>query len=200
MRASGVWGGRASSIGGLIAAKSGWLIGALLVGTAIALLVAGRSAICPCGTIALWHGTVQSDQNSQQIADWYSLSHVVHGLIFYGATWLALRRWPWTARLVVAVAIEAGWEILENSPLIIDRYRSVTMAWGYSGDRVLNSISDIACMMLGFAIARRLPWWASAGLIVILELVALAAIRDNLTLNLLMLIAPVEAIRIWQAG
>ena len=200
MRASGVWGGRASSIGGLIAAKSGWLIGALLVGTAIALLVAGRSAICPCGTIALWHGTVQSDQNSQQIADWYSLSHVVHGLIFYGATWLALRRWPWTARLVVAVAIEAGWEILENSPLIIDRYRSVTMAWGYSGDSVLNSISDIACMMLGFAIARRLPWWASAGLIVILELVALAAIRDNLTLNLLMLIAPVEAIRIWQAG
>lgn len=200
MRASGVWGGRASSIGSRIAAKSGWLIAALLITTAIALLAAGRSAICPCGTIALWHGSVQSDQNSQQIADWYSLSHVVHGLIFYGATWLALRRWPWTARLVVAVAIEAGWEILENSPLIIDRYRSVTMAWGYSGDSVLNSISDIACMMLGFAIARRLPWWTSAGLIVILELIALAAIRDNLTLNLVMLIAPIEAIRIWQAG
>ena len=200
MRASGVWGGRASSIGRQVAAKSGWLIAALLVGTAVALLAAGRSAICPCGTVALWHGSVQSDQNSQQIADWYSLSHVVHGLLFYGATWLIWRRWPWTARIVVAVAIEAAWEILENSPLIIDRYRSVTMAWGYSGDSVLNSISDIACMMLGFAIARRLPWLASAGLIVTLELVALAAIRDNLTLNLVMLIAPVEAIRIWQAG
>jgi len=176
------------------------LIPLLLVATAAILLLMGRSAICPCGRIALWHGAVQSDQNSQQLSDWYSLSHIVHGLLFYGITRLALRRWPWTARLVVAVAIEAGWEILENSPLIIDRYRSVTMAWGYTGDSGLNSISDIAMMMLGFAIARRLPWWASAGLVVILELVALAAIRDNLTLNLLMLIAPVDAIRIWQAG
>ncbi|MCP3736013.1 DUF2585 family protein [Sphingomonas sp. RP10(2022)] len=184
----------------MLAAKSRWLIPALLVATAAILLAMGRSAICPCGRIALWHGAVQSDQNSQQIADWYSLSHVVHGLLFYGATWLALHRWPWTARLVVAVVVEAGWEILENSPLIIDRYRAVTMAWGYSGDSVLNSISDIAAMMLGFTIARRLPWWASAGLVVLLEVVALVAIRDNLTLNLIMLIAPVEAIRIWQAG
>lgn len=200
MRASGVWVGRASSIGGRLAAKSAWLIPLLLVATAAILLLMGRSAICPCGRIAWWHGAVQSDQNSQQLSDWYSLSHIVHGLLFYGITWLALRRWPWSARLVVAVTIEAGWEILENSPLIIDRYRSVTMAWGYTGDSVLNSISDIAMMMFGFAIARRLPWWASAGLVVMLELVALAAIRDNLTLNLLMLIAPVDAIRIWQAG
>jgi hypothetical protein len=200
MRASGVWVGRASSIGDRIAAKSDWLIAVLLVATAAILLAAGRSAICPCGTVSLWHGAVQSDQNSQQIADWYSLSHVVHGLLFYGATWLALRRWSWTARMVVAVAIEGGWEILENSPLIIDRYRSVTMAWGYSGDSVLNSVSDIGCMMIGFATAQRLPWWACAGLVVLLEVVALVAIRDNLTLNLIMLIAPVEAIRIWQAG
>ena len=200
MRASGVQVGRASSIGDRLAAKSGWSIAGLLVVTAAILLAAGRSAICPCGHVALWHGAVRSDQNSQQIADWYSLSHVVHGLLFYGATWLVLRRWPWTARLVVAVATESGWEILENSPLIIDRYRSVTMAWGYSGDSVLNSISDIGMMMLGFALARRLPWWASAGLIVALELIALIAIRDNLTLSLIMLIAPVEAIRIWQAG
>jgi hypothetical protein len=177
-----------------LAAKSGWLIAALLVLAAATLFVMGRSPICPCGRIALWHGAVQSDQNSQQIADWYSLSHIVHGLLFYAAGRLALRRWPWTARLVLAVAIESGWEILENSPLIIDRYRSVTMAWGYSGDSILNSLSDIGCMMLGFAIARRLPWWASAVLVVLLELVALVAIRDNLTLNLIMLIAPVEAI------
>ena len=200
MRATGVAAGRASSAGAWLAAKSGWLIAAVLVLTATTLFVMGRSPICPCGRIALWHGAVQSDQNSQQIADWYSLSHIVHGLLFYAAGWLALRRWPWTARLVLAVAIESAWEILENSPLIIDRYRSVTMAWGYSGDSILNSLSDIGCMMLGFAIARRLPWWASAVLVVLLELVALVAIRDNLTLNLIMLIAPVEAIRQWQMG
>lgn len=192
--------GRASSIGDRVAAKSGWLIAAFLITSAAVLLAMGRSAICPCGTVALWHGSVRSDQNSQQIADWYSLSHIVHGLLFYGIGWLALRRWPWTARLVVAIAVEAGWEILENSPVIIDRYRSVTMAWGYSGDSVLNSLSDIGCMMLGFAIARRLPWWGSAGLVIALEGIALVAIRDNLTLNLVMLIAPLEAIRIWQTS
>jgi len=200
MRASGVWAGQASSIADRIAATCGWLVTLLLIATAAILLAAGRSAICPCGTIALWHGAVHSDQNSQQLSDWYSLSHVVHGLLFYGAGWLVLRRWPWRARLVVAVAIEAAWEIMENSPMIIERYRSVTMAWGYSGDSVLNSLSDIMCMMLGFVLARRLPWWASAALIVTLEMIALLAIRDNLTLNLIMLIAPVDAIRIWQAG
>lgn len=200
MRASGVWVGRASSIGSRIAAKSAWLIPLLLVATATILLAIGRSAICPCGHIALWHGTVQSDQNSQQITDWYTLSHIVHGLLFYGLARLVLPRWPWNGRLVVAVVIEAGWEILENSPIIIDRYRSVTMAWGYTGDSVLNSISDIAAMMLGFEIARCLPSWASIGLVVVLEMVALAAIRDNLTLNVIMLVAPIDAIRSWQAG
>ncbi|MCU6454020.1 DUF2585 domain-containing protein [Sphingomonas sp. A2-49] len=167
---------------------------------AVVLLAMGRPATCPCGTVALWHGTVRSDQNSQQFADWYSLTHVAHGLLFYAATRVALPRWPWPRRLVVAVLVEAGWEILENSPIVIDRYRSVTMAWGYSGDSVLNSLGDCACMMIGFAIAQRLPWWGSAGMLIALELVALAVMRDNLTLNVLMLIAPIDAIRIWQAG
>ena len=183
-----------------IAAKNGRLIAALVALAAAALLAMGRSATCPCGTIALWHGDVQSDQNSQQIADWYSLSHVVHGLLFYAALRVALPRWPARARLVVAVAIEAVWEVLENSPIIIDRYRSVTMAFGYSGDSVLNSVADIGCMMLGFTLARRLRWWGTAALVVLLELVALMAIRDNLTLNVIMLIAPNDAIRVWQAG
>ncbi|GAA0672362.1 hypothetical protein FHT00_001739 [Sphingomonas insulae] len=130
MRASGVWAGRASSIGGRLAAKSAWSIALVLIVTAAILLAMGRSAICPCGHVALWHGAVQSDQNSQQIADWYTLSHVVHGLLFYAITRFALPRWPWNGRLVVAVMVEAAWEILENSPIIIDRYRSVTMAWG----------------------------------------------------------------------
>lgn len=200
-RASGQ---RAARLGAWLAAYSAWAVAAILLMAVAALFAMGRSPICPCGTIALWHGTVQSDQNSQQIADWYSLSHVVHGLLFYAAGWaagwLVLRRWPWTARLVLAVALEAVWEVLENSPLIIDRYRAVTMAWGYSGDSILNSISDIACMALGFAAARRLPWWASAVLVVALEGIALVVIRDNLTLNLIMLIAPVDAIRHWQTG
>lgn len=182
------------------AAKSGWLVGAILIAAAGVLLAMGRSAICPCGTVRLWWGAVQSEQNSQQLSDWYSFSHVIHGFLFYGMGWLALRRWPWHARLVAATAIEAGWEILENSPIIIDRYRSVTMAFGYSGDSVLNSLSDIVMMILGFAVARRLPGWATAALAVGFELFTLWAIRDNLTLNVLMLVHPVDAIRVWQAA
>ena len=200
MRASGVWAGRASSIGRTIAAKSGVATVAVVVVMAAILLAMGRPATCPCGSVAVFHGSVRSDQNSQQFADWYSLTHVAHGLIFYAATWAALRRWPWPARLVIAVAIEAAWEILENSPMVIDRYRRVTMAWGYSGDSVLNSVGDCAFMILGFAIARRLPWWGGVGVLIALELTALAVIRDNLIINVLMLIAPVDAIRIWQAG
>ncbi len=184
------------------ARSSAWwaAIAAIVVGAAIALLALGRSPICPCGTVRLWHGVVQSPENSQQLSDRYSLSHVVHGLLFYAAGALLLRRWPWHARLTLAVAVEAAWEVLENSPVIIDRYRAVTMAWGYAGDSVLNSVSDIACMVTGFALARRLPVRGSVALGLALELVALAAIRDNLTLNVLMLVRPVKAIRVWQAG
>lgn len=162
--------------------------------------VNGRPPLCPCGHVRLWTGTVHGPENSQQIADWYSLSHVVHGLLFYAALWAVARRWPVGARLVVAMAIEAGWELIENSPIIIDRYRAATMAWGYSGDSILNSMSDILFMLVGFLIARRAPLWGSVALGVALELVALAAIRDNLTLNVLMLVHPVDAIRIWQGG
>jgi hypothetical protein len=160
----------------------------------------GRSLLCPCGHVALWTGTVHGPENSQQIADWYSLSHLVHGLLFYGGLWLVARRWPVGRRLVLATAIEAGWELLENSPIIIDRYRAATMAWGYSGDSVLNSMSDILFMIAGFLIARRLPTWGSVALGLALELIALAAIRDNLTLNVLMLVHPIEAVRVWQGG
>lgn len=183
-----------------MAAKSGRLVAAVLVLAAAVLLAMGRSAICPCGSVRLWWGVVQSDQNSQQLFDWYSFSHVIHGFLLYAAGRLLLRRWPWRARLVVAALLEAGWEILENSPLIIDRYRSVTMAFGYAGDSVLNSLSDITCMIVGFALARRLPAWVTIGLAIACELFTLWAIRDDLTLNVLMLIHPVDAIRVWQGG
>lgn len=173
--------------------------GLIAVGTAIILFLMQRPMICTCGTIALWHGALDSG-NSQHVADWYSLSHIIHGFLFYGAGWMLLRRRPIGVRLAVAVAVEAAWEILENSPIIIDRYRSATIALGYSGDSILNSISDIGMMTLGFLFAARAPLWLTVALGIGFELIALAVIRDNLTLNILMLSFPVDAIRDWQAA
>jgi len=178
-----------------------WAIAFALVAAAAAILLRmGRPPICTCGTVKLWVGTVNGPDNSQHIADWYTTSHIVHGFLFYGLGRLCLRRNPPGDRLILAVLIEAGWELLENSPLIIDRYRQATMALGYSGDSVLNSVSDICWMMLGFAIARRVPVWGTVALAVGLELLALAVIRDNLTLNVLMLVHPSESLRAWQAA
>jgi hypothetical protein len=174
------------------------LIATLLATVGAIELAMGRPPICTCGHVALWHGAIDAG-NSQHLLDWYSPSHVIHGLLFYGATWL-LRRLPVRFRLLIAVVVEAGWELLENSPVIIDRYRNATMALGYTGDSVINSLSDISCMMIGFAIARKLPVWATIVLAIIFELLTLAMIRDNLTLNILMLVWPIDAIRHWQAG
>jgi hypothetical protein len=179
---------------------------ALALVAGVILLAMGRPPICPCGTVKLWHGVVQSNQNSQQIADWYSFSHVTHGLIFYAAAWLLWVRFglfggrtmPWA--LPIAVAVEAAWEILENTPMVIDRYREVTVSWGYTGDSALNSVADIGWMILGFVLASRLPAWASVLLAAGFEMFTLWAIRDNLTLNIVMLFWPLEAIRQWQAG
>ena len=165
---------------------------------ALILLSLGRPAICTCGTIELW-GRVGPEQ-SQMLADWYSPSHIVHGFLFYALLHLVVPRWPVERRFLGALMVEAAWEIFENTPLIIDRYREATIALGYTGDSILNSVSDVAMMALGFWAARRLPVWASVVVVVLLELVALVAIRDNLTLNVLMLVAPSDAVRQWQAG
>lgn len=173
---------------------------------AAALLAMGRVPICTCGTVELWHGTVQSSGNSQHIADWYAPSHFTHGLIMYFFAWLL---WvhlglfggqPIRWALPIAVLVEAAWEITENTPMVIDRYRAVTASFGYSGDSVVNSVSDIAFMTLGFLVAARIPMWVSVALAIGLELLTLWIIRDNLTLNVVMLLWPVEAIRQWQAG
>ena len=171
----------------------------LLLGAAALILWAmGRPPICTCGEITLW-GPVGPTQ-SQMLADWYSPSHFIHGLIFYGLLHLVARHQPVERRLLVALLVEAAWEIAENSPIVIDRYREATMALGYTGDSILNSVSDMVMMAVGFLAARRLPLWASIALALGCELLTLAIIRDNLTLNIWMLLAPNDAIRVWQAG
>jgi hypothetical protein len=164
------------------------------------LLAMGRHPICTCGTVDLWVGERDSPRTSQMLIDWYSLSHIVHGLLFYAVLWLVARRWPVEWRFLTALLVEASWEVIENTPWIIDRYRTATAALGYTGDSVLNSLADIAMMGAGFLAARKLPVWTSVGLLFVLEVVPLFVIRDNLTLNVWMLLAPNRSVAAWQAG
>ena len=173
---------------------------AIVATAAAAELAMGRHPICTCGAVDLWVGARDSPKTSQMLADWYSLSHIVHGLLFYGALWLLARRWPVERRFIAALLVEAAWEVAENTPMVIDRYRATTAALGYSGDSIVNSVSDMLMMTAGFVAARRLPVWGSVALLVVLELVPLLVIRDNLALNILNLIAPNAAIAAWQAG
>lgn len=178
-----------------------WLLALLLAAAAAAVLLAmGRAPICPCGTVRLWHGDIWSAENSQHLTDWYTPSHLLHGLLFYLALhWLTprLRLGP---GLVLATLVECGWEVLENTDAMIGRYRETTIALGYYGDSVLNSTADVAAMWLGFLIAARAPVWASVLLFLAAEVVVGLAIRDGLLLNVLMLVWPVPAVLDWQAG
>jgi hypothetical protein len=172
----------------------------IIAAAAAILLAMGRNPICTCGTVALWVGERDSPRTSQMLLDWYSLSHIVHGLLFYAALWLLARKWPVQGRFLIALSVETAWELIENTPLVIDRYRATTAALGYTGDSVINSVSDITMMCLGFLIARKLPVWASVVLLFVLEAIPLFVIRDNLTLNIWTLLAPNAAVQAWQSG
>jgi Protein of unknown function (DUF2585) len=175
------------------------VLGIMLV-QGLMLRAMGRVWICTCGTVRLWVGDIWSPELSQQLFDWYTASHIVHGILFYGVLRLLLPKAPVLARLAIAVGIEAAWEIAENSPWVIEAYRKQALAAGYTGDSILNSLSDTLAMMTGFALARLLPWPATIVLALALEIGAAALVRDNLTLNVLNFIHRFPTIEAWQSG
>jgi hypothetical protein len=175
----------------------GSLFGFLFLAAAVELLL-GRSLFGPDGRFGWWEANIWSRENSQRWADPYSFSHIVHGFLFYAFLMWAAPGWSVYQRLGVALGLEAGWEVLENSPIIINRYRAVTIALGYDGDSVLNSLSDILMMTAGFLFASRVRVGVTIVVALVMEIGCAIWVRDNLTLNVLMLLYPIDAIKSWQ--
>ncbi len=181
--------------------KRVFLIGASLFALqALVLFLLGQPLISATGQIKLWVSAVLSSEMSQQLFDWYTFSHIIHGFIFYGVLHLLFPRMSVGTRLLLAMGIEIGWEIAENTPFVINAYREQALAQGYAGDSILNSVMDTVSMMFGFLLARRLPVSFTIGLAVLFEMYVGYMIRDNLTLNVLGFIHHFDFINRWQSG
>lgn len=177
---------------------------AMIASTAAILYAMGRTPICKCGYVEFWHGIVRDSGNSQHLTDWYTPSHVIHGFLFYLGIWIIGRvrgkALPLGVALLMAIGVEAAWEIAENTNAVIERYRATNIALDYYGDSVINSVSDILAMILGFFLARTLPVWLTVMVAVLMEVFTGYWIHDNLALNIIMLIHPIEAINQWQSA
>jgi len=174
---------------------------ALILFQGLVLVAIGHPTICTCGYVKLWHGVVNSSENSQHVTDWYTFSHIIHGFLFYYAVWLISRgRLPFALALLVAMILEITCEIIENTPFFIDRCRTETISLSYFGDSAINSMSDTLAAVFGFFLASRLPVWMTVVLAISMELFVGYFVHDNLTLNIIMLIHPFEAIKAWQAA
>jgi hypothetical protein len=170
---------------------------------AVSLYWMGQPLICECGFVKFWHGpTVITSENSQHISDWYTFSHIIHGFAFYWVVWLLGRKRGWTLGFLFLLALltEMAWELFENTDFIINRYRAVTISYDYFGDSVINSMGDVLAMVLGFFIAYRAPIWLTIVLLIAMEAFVGYWIRDNLLLNIVMLLYPFETILEWQRG
>lgn len=176
------------------------LITIIVACAAVLELAMSRVPWCKCGYIKLWHGIVFSSENSQHVTDWYTFSHIIHGFAFYGILWCIMRKTSFRLRLAIATAVEAAWEVLENTAMVVNRYRAVTISLDYFGDSVINSVCDILFAIAGFLLASRLPLWLTIVLTIAMEIGVGYFIRDNLTLNIIMLLYPIRAIQVWQMG
>jgi len=173
---------------------------ALIMAQVLSLRLMGHPSICACGYVALWYGNHTGPETSQHLTDWYFFTHVVHGFGFYFLLWLIVPRAPFALRLAVAFGLEVAWEVVENTPFVIERYRQAALARGYFGDSIVNSVADTFAAILGFVLARVLPRWVSVAVVIAIELFLAYSIRDNLTLNIIQLVYPNDFISRWQMG
>jgi hypothetical protein len=173
---------------------------AFILAQAVLLWWLGRVPICTCGYVKFWHGVTMSSENSQHLTDWYTPSHVIHGILFYAGLHYLAPRLSVAWRLSVATLIEAAWEVLENTDAVIDRYRAVTISLDYYGDSIINSVADTVAAVIGFGLARVAPVWVSVAVVIGFEALTTWWIRDGLALNILMLVWPVKAVLDWQGG